>query len=70
MVALLVLGVMNLWWMVAFTLVITLEKVWRHGGALAIAAGVALIVLGLLAPWYAAAIVPGLHHSPMPMAGM
>jgi predicted metal-binding membrane protein len=70
MVALLVLGVMNLWWMVAFTLVITLEKVWRHGGRLAIAAGVALIVLGLLAPWHAAAIVPGLHNPPMPMAGM
>jgi predicted metal-binding membrane protein len=70
MVALLVLGVMNLWWMVAFTLVITLEKVWRHGERLAIAAGVALIVLGLLAPWHAAAIVPGLHNPPAPMGGM
>jgi predicted metal-binding membrane protein len=68
MVALIVLGVMNLWWMVAFTLVITLEKAWRHGARVAVAAGIALIVLGLLAPWHPG-IVPGLHRAPVPMGG-
>ena len=69
MVALIALGIMNLGWMVAFTVVITLEKLWRHGSWVAIAAGVGLIVLGLLAPWHPG-LVPGLHPSPMTMAGM
>jgi predicted metal-binding membrane protein len=69
MVALIVLGVMDLRWMVAFTVVITLEKVWRHGPRVGVAAGVGLIVLGLLAPGHPG-IVPGLHRSPMPMGGM
>jgi predicted metal-binding membrane protein len=69
MVALIALGVMDLWWMVALTVVITLEKVWRHGERVAVAAGIALIVLGLLAPWHPG-IVPGLHRAPMPMVTM
>ena len=55
--------------MVAFTVVITLEKVWRHGERVAAAAGIALIVLGLLAPWHPG-IVPGLHPAPAAMVGM
>jgi predicted metal-binding membrane protein len=66
MVALIALGVMDLWWMAAFTVVVTLEKVWRHGERMAIAVGIALIVLGLLAPSHPG-LVPGLHESPTPM---
>jgi predicted metal-binding membrane protein len=69
MLALLVLGVMDLRWMAAFAAGIGLEKVWRHGRRVALAMGVALVVLGLLAPWHPA-IVPGLHRPPMPMASM
>jgi predicted metal-binding membrane protein len=66
MVALIALGVMDLRWMVAFTVVITLEKIWRHGERVALVAGIALIVLGLLAPWHPG-LVPGLHRAPAPM---
>jgi predicted metal-binding membrane protein len=69
MVALIALGVMDVGWMVAFTVVITLEKIWRHGARVAVAAGIALIVLGLLAPWHPG-IVPGLHEAPTSMGGM
>jgi predicted metal-binding membrane protein len=69
MLALLVLGVMDLRWMAAFTAAIVLEKVWRHGRKVALAMGVALVVLGLLAPWHPG-IVPGLHQAPMPMESM
>jgi predicted metal-binding membrane protein len=69
MVALIALGVMDVIWMVAFTVVITLEKIWRHGELMAVAAGVALILLGVLAIWYPG-IVPGLHEAPRPMGGM
>jgi predicted metal-binding membrane protein len=69
MVALIALGVMNLVWMVALTAVITLEKLWRHGRRVAVAAGIGLIVLGLLAPTHPG-LVPGLHAPPAPMEGM
>jgi predicted metal-binding membrane protein len=69
MVALIALGVMDLRWMVAFAVVITLERVWRHGKHVAIAAGIGLIALGLLAPSHPG-IVPGLHRSPMSMESM
>jgi predicted metal-binding membrane protein len=69
MVALIALGVMDLRWMVGLTAVVTLEKVWRHGRAVAIAAGVALIVLGLVAPTHPG-LVPGLHRAPMSMGSM
>jgi predicted metal-binding membrane protein len=66
MAALIALGVMDLRWMVGFTVVITLEKIWRHGERVAVVAGIALIVLGLLAPWHPG-LVPGLHRAPVPM---
>jgi predicted metal-binding membrane protein len=66
MVALIALGVMDLGWMVGLTIVITLEKVSRHGERVAVVAGIALIALGLLAPWHPG-IVPGLHRAPAPM---
>jgi predicted metal-binding membrane protein len=69
MLALLVLGVMDLRWMAAFAAGIVLEKAWRHGRRVALAMGVALVVLGLLAPWNPG-LVPGLHRSPMPMERM
>jgi predicted metal-binding membrane protein len=71
MVALIALGIMDLRWMVAFSVVITLEKLWRHGERFSYAVGVGLVVLGLLAPWHPG-IVPGLHRAPMTMtmAGM
>ena len=47
MVALVLLGAMSLGWMVAFTAVLSLEKVWRHGPQLARAAGIALVALGI-----------------------
>jgi predicted metal-binding membrane protein len=66
MVALIALGLMDLRWMVVFAVVITVEKLWRHGGRFAYAVGVGLIALGLLAPWHPT-LVPGLHHPPAPM---
>ena len=69
MIALIALGVMDLRWMVAFAVVITLEKVWRYGKHVAVAAGIGLIVLGLLAPSHPG-IIPGLHRAPMTMESM
>ena len=69
MAALVALGVMDLRWMAAFAVVITLEKVWRHGRLVALAAGVALVALGLAAPSHPG-IVPGLHKTPMTMERM
>jgi predicted metal-binding membrane protein len=69
MLALLVLGVMDLRWMAAFAVGIVLEKTWRYGRRVALSIGVALVVLGLLAPWQPG-IVPGLHRAPMSMGSM
>ncbi len=71
MVALIALGIMDLRWMILFSVVVTLEKLWRHGQRFSYAVGVGLVVLGLLAPWHPG-IVPGLHRAPMTMtmAGM
>jgi predicted metal-binding membrane protein len=69
MLALVVLGVMDLRWMAAFAVVITLEKVWRHGRLVALTAGLALVALGLLAPSHPG-LVPGLHRAPMSMGPM
>jgi predicted metal-binding membrane protein len=68
MVALIALGIMDLRWMVLFAAVITLEKLWRHGPRVAMAAGIGLIVLGVLAPWHPE-LIPGLHQ-PAPMMEM
>lgn len=44
---LLVVGLMNLLWMVALFLIVLIERNWKHGLGVARAAGVALIVLGV-----------------------
>jgi Predicted metal-binding integral membrane protein (DUF2182) len=67
MLALLALGLMDLRWMAAFAVAVTLEKLWAHGARAAYAIGLALILLGVLAPWHPG-IVPGLHHAPMSRA--
>ena len=69
MAALIALGIMDLRWMALFAVVITLEKVWRHGPRVAVVAGVGLIVLGLLAPWHPE-LIPGLHQPAAPMMEM
>jgi predicted metal-binding membrane protein len=69
MLALVALGVMDLRWMAVFAVVITLEKLWRHGRLVALAAGVALVALGLAAPSHPG-LVPGLHRAPMSMEQM
>jgi len=67
MVALIVLGVMDLRWMAALAAVVVLERTWRYGWATAYAVGIGLIVLGLLAPSHPG-LIPGLHApAPMPM---
>ena len=69
MVVLIAVGIMDLRWMVLLTVVVTLEKTWRYGPQVALAAGIALIILGLLVPWYPG-IVPGVHSTPMPIGSM
>ena len=49
MLALVAVGLMNLPWMVAITLIVWMEKVWRHGDHLAVVVGLALVLLGILA---------------------
>jgi predicted metal-binding membrane protein len=48
MIVLLVVGVMNLAWMIGLFLVFLVEKSWRHGLLLARVAGAALVVLGVM----------------------
>ncbi len=69
MVALIVLGVMDLRWMAALAAVVVLERTWRYGWATAYAVGIGLIVLGLLAPWHPG-LIPGLHGPPQMPMGM
>ena len=47
MLALVLLGAMSLGWMVAFTAVLTLEKLWCHGPWIARLTGIALVGLGI-----------------------
>jgi predicted metal-binding membrane protein len=49
MLALVAVGLMNLPWMVALTLIVWVEKVWRHGDHLAVVVGLGLVLLGILA---------------------
>jgi predicted metal-binding membrane protein len=60
MVVLVVMGVMNVGWMVLIAVVIAIEKLWRHGRRFAMATGVALIALALVVPSHPE-LVPGLH---------
>jgi len=48
MVVLLVVGIMNIAWMVALSLVLFTEKSWTHGLVLGKIAGAALVILGLI----------------------
>lgn len=49
MLALVAVGLMNVPWMIALTLIVYVEKVWRHGDVLARVVGVGLALLGVLA---------------------
>ena len=48
MLAFVAVGLMNLPWMVALTLIVLVEKVWRYGDHLAVVVGVGLVLLGIL----------------------
>jgi predicted metal-binding membrane protein len=60
MVVLIATGVMNLAWMAALTVVIFLEKTWKHGPVLSRIAGALLIVFALFVPAHPE-LLPGLH---------
>jgi predicted metal-binding membrane protein len=62
MVVLIAVGAMNVAAMAALAAVIALEKLWRRGLGLARVAGLALIVLAVLAAFYPL-VLPGLHAS-------
>lgn len=49
MLLLVIVGLMNLAWMVVITLIVLLEKGWRHGHRLALVVGIGLLLLGILA---------------------
>jgi predicted metal-binding membrane protein len=49
MLPLVAVGLMNLPWMVAITLIVWVEKSWRHGDHLAVVVGLGLVLLGILA---------------------
>jgi predicted metal-binding membrane protein len=55
MLALVAVGLMNIPWMVALTLIVVVEKVWRYGDHLATVVGVGLVLVGILT-----AVDPGL----------
>jgi predicted metal-binding membrane protein len=60
MVVLIAVGVMNLAWMAVLTVVIFLEKTWKHGPVLSRITGVSLIVFALFVPAHPE-LLPGLH---------
>lgn len=60
MLVLVAVGVMNLAWMAGLAAVIFLEKTWRHGKALGLVFGLALVGLAIAA-LFEPALVPGLH---------
>ena len=60
MLVLIVVGVMNLAWMIGLAAVVFLEKTWRHGKAFSVLVGTALIVFACFVPWHHA-LIPGLH---------
>lgn len=65
MVALVVLGAMNVAVMLAVAAVVLLEKTWRHGRAVGLAAGAVLVAMGVFMPVSAALtgarVVPAPH---------
>ncbi|MGH8999166.1 MAG: DUF2182 domain-containing protein [Acidimicrobiia bacterium] len=77
MTVLVVMGLMNLFWMVALALVFLAEKTWRHGVAATKVVGVALLVLGIaivvfpdLLPALSQGVDPMPMHQMHPMGGM
>jgi predicted metal-binding membrane protein len=66
MILLIAVGVMNVAVMAALTIVVFVEKLWRHGKPFGQAVGLLLVAIGVLAIWYPS-LLPGLHASGMPM---
>ena len=65
MIILVAVGVMNIAVMAVLAAVVFVEKLWRHGKLFGQMAGVALVMVGIVAiryPW----LLPGLHVSGMP----
>ncbi len=65
MIVLVAVGVMNVAVMAALAVVIFAEKLWRYGKPFALAVGVVLVAVGILAIWFPW-LLPGLHVSMMP----
>ena len=57
-------GLMNLPWMIAITLIVSVEKVWRYGHHVAAVVGIGLLLLGILT-----AVDPRLISRPVMWAG-
>lgn len=66
---LIAVGVMNLAWMAGLAVVILLEKTWRHGKALGLVVGIALVVYACLIPAFPE-LAPGLAADPGVGPGM
>jgi predicted metal-binding membrane protein len=64
MLVLIVVGVMNLGWMVVIAATVLVEKTWVYGKAVSIAVGVALITFACFVPTHPG-LVPGLHATMM-----
>ena len=64
MLVLIVVGVMNLGWMVAIAAAVLVEKTWARGKAVSIAIGVGLIAFACFVTANPG-LVPGLHASMM-----
>jgi hypothetical protein len=47
MLILVAVGLMNIPWMIALTLIVWVEKVWRHGDHLALVVGLGLLLVGI-----------------------
>lgn len=62
MIVLVAVGAMNIAVMAALAAVILIEKIWRYGRSFAIALGITLIVLAVLAPSMPR-LLPGLHQT-------
>ena len=60
MVVLVVMGVMNVGWMVLIAVAIAIEKLWRHGRRFAMATGITLVALAFVVPSHPD-LVPGLN---------
>jgi predicted metal-binding membrane protein len=66
MILLVAVGVMNLTAMAVLTVVIFVEKIWRHGKPFGQVIGIALLAAGALAVWFPW-LIPGLTAPGMPV---